>query len=533
MTSDFFYYTALLFFYISSFYKISFYTYLFQKKDYKRKRVFMHFLSTNEGRGLYINFFFLAEAVLIVWYFAGIYFLFFRYGVLIFFLLYVLFILKNLFQRNFYYPVVTAKTIAIGVCSSMIILGLSLIPLVDRFFWILFLHTTIFITVSFFVFIFSLSTDFVKDIVINSAIKKISFQKGLLVIAITGSFGKSTTKEMLDVILKQKYNTFKNPDSLNTPYGIAKTIEKFLTRRRQVFISEINLKDKNDHSEFSQIISPNILIFSGLDMKATSLAKNVNEIISWYHDLAKNTTYNSLLLINEDNIFLSKLFRRSRNLKHKKIFYGFSENADLKASDIKADKFKTSFTLFILGKKYGTFQIKMLGRHSVTNILPAIFLGQKYGLSKTQVKEVLEKVKPLKHKMQPFLTAEKIVLIDDTEGASPTAIFRAIEHMKVFKKKKILVFEPIIELGKMDKFVHEEIGKVSAGVFNEVYLTNTNFLKEIKRGVEKASGKTTVKYLAPSEIAGRLGKLNSDDAVLFEGEGTRSVLSLISSDPLY
>lgn len=533
MTLDYLYYVTLLLFCFSSLYKISFYTYLFQKKDYKRKRIIMHFFSTNEGRGLYLSFFFFAEIFLIVWYFAGIFFSFFFYGVFMFFIIYFMFILKNLLQRNFYFPVITIKTIAIGVSSFLIIIVLSLIPLVDRFFWLIFLHSTIFITVSFFVFVFSLSTDFLKDIVINRAIKKISIQKGLSVIAVTGSFGKTTTKEMLDFVLREKFNTFKNSDSHNTPYGVAITIEKLLNRRKQIFISEINLKNKDDHRDFSQIISPNILVFSGLDTKATSLAKNVDEIVSWYHDLARNTTYNSLLLINEENIFLSKLFRRSRNLKHKKIFYGFSENSDIRALDVKVSKFKTAFSLSIFGKKYGTFQINMLGRYSVSNILPAIFLGQKYGLNKTQITDIIDKIRPLKHKMQPFLTAEKVILIDDTDGASPTAVFKAIEYMRVFKRKKILVLEPIIELGRMDKQIHKEIGEACAGVLDEIYITNTNFIKDIRRGIGSVLGKTTVKYLAPSGIAKRLKNLSPEDAVLFEGEEARSIMGLISSDSIY
>ncbi len=533
MTFDFLYYITLLLFYFSSVYKILFYVFLCQKKDYKRKRVFTHLTDTNEGRKLYLNPFFFTEIILVFWYLIGIFPGFFHYAVFLLFLLYFLYIIKNIFQRSFYYPIVTLKTIAIGIFSTLFLVLISLLPLVDRFFWILFLHATIFITVSFFVVIFSQSTDFVKDVVINRAIKKLSLQKGMSVIAVTGSFGKSSTKDLINSALKEKFNTLINSDSLNTPYGVAKTIESSLSRRKQIFIAEINLKEKNDVNDFLQIISPKIFIFAGIDDKAASLARNISEIISWYHALAQNITYNNLLLINEDNIFLSKLFRRSRNLKHKKIFYGLSSQADIRASDIKVGKYETQFTVYEYGKKIGRFVVKILGKHSVTNILPAIFIAEKYGVKRFQLKNFINKIRPFPHKMEPFLTANKTILIDDTQGASPTSILKAIEFMKVFKKRRILVFEPIIELGKRNKEIHRQIGQLAAEVFDEIYLTNTNFKKEIEQGFKKATGKTLLRFYSPLEIATRLGGLARDDAVLFEGEEAKNVFLLLNSDPVY
>lgn len=503
---------------------------LWQIKEYRSDRLLVHLRETRQGKSLLFSPFAISNMILVLlygfviaddrwtyWYQLVVFFYFSFLG--------LLFIREIIFAK-FKRPAITVKSLTIFFLTIVVLSIGYAFNLVDKYGWLLVLNLLTPVFVGLFVFTFSFPTEIYKDILIQKAKKKILEHKKLLVIGVSGSYGKTSTKEYLAHVLASKFSVVKTPLSNNTPIAVANTILNHVKSTTQILIVEIGSYKKGEVAEICDIIHPTISITTALGEQHISLYGSMENIIQTEKELLQALPRNGLALCNANSPYMERLYNQT---KKKTILYGTMErrnkrSVDVLASNISVEKNGISFTAKIK-RKVLKLHTALLGAHNVENILPAIYLAKHLGMNDQEIVKAVEKLTPLPKTMKKFTTQEGHILIDDSFNASPESVIAAARYLEVYHHKKLFVLMPLIELGKKAKTYHYEIGKV-LGKCDYVFLTNKNFYKDIQKGIQDSKGKCEIIVANSSIIADKIpGIAKKGDVILFEGKEAGTVLS--------
>lgn len=506
---------VLLIFVIRTIKVVLYLSYLYQLKEYRLDRMLIH-LKTNQGKKLLfnpLNFFkwFLLAALFVydTSFITAIIFLVWVFEVSLF--------LRDINQKKVFLPEFKIRLLGIYffvflVFATLMIFS-SAIPMLlvlDRFTFII---ITIAVQISNYIF------DIRKRIIIEKARNKLKNYKNLKIIGITGSYGKSSTKEFLAAILSEKFNTLKNPASINTSIGVAENILRNLKTGCEVLIVEMAAYKKGEIKEICNLVNPSIGIISAIGNQHLSLFGSIKNLRESKFELIQALPPGSLAFFNSDNKESEELIENAKKLGRKVITIGTKAKPLYKATNIIESKFDLSFKV-----NKESFKINVLGRHNVTNLLLAIAVAKEFGMSNKQINNGLSKIKPISKTMQPIINKNGSVYINDTFNANPQAVFAALDYMKQFKGEKILILQPLIELGINTEEAHEKIGEISASVCDRVYLTNNNYYQNIVKKISMENRHKIIlinQNINPTKYITDLGE---NCVVLFEGKEAEKYL---------
>lgn len=513
---------------------IFFWTCLWQLKEYRFDRVFVHLRETQQGKNLLFSKDSNLKWVIILAYILvlinDIPPLPYQIIITIIFSFYAFLVFKEAYLRFLKRPVFTFKALVIIFLTLLAIFFLFQIPLIDKFIWLILLDRFTPLIIGFFVFLFSFPTELYRDFKIEQAIKKIKTQKNLLVIGVTGSYGKSSTKEYVGQILEQNFKVIKTKGTNNTPIGITNTILSDLKKSTEIFVVEMGAYKKGEINDMCQIAQPKIGVLTAVNYQHASLFGNLKNTSAAKYELIDVLPPNGLALFNGNNENVYELYKKA---KIKKVLYKSFLNkpsktdAAIYAFNTKAYKEQIAFDVFLKGQKLH-FEAPLVGIQNIENILPGIFIADYLGMSKAQIKKAGAMLSPLPKTMNLRKMQNGAVLIDDTFNANPDAVLAALQYMKIYKGKKMLVLQPMIELGKNAKNEHYRIALEISKVCNFLLLTNKNFYSEIARGIEYGGGGCIAFVDNPIKLSEFVKKnTGRGDVVVFEGKEADAVLSKI------
>lgn len=530
---------------------ISFWVMLWQLKEYRWDRLWTHLKETYQGQRLLFSplnvckWFTLFLYVLVV-FSDRLDFLFILASGLIFIGEGVK-VLFELFRFRIRRPVRTAKAIAIFFLSFSALLFLFLVPLTDLFLWMLILDRVLPIFVALFVVFFALPTEVYHDYLSHKAILRLQQFPNLLVIAVSGSYGKSSTKECIAQILSQKFNVVKTKGSNNTPAGIIATVLKDINEETDIFVVEMGSYRKGEVAQLCKIVRPRISITTSVSDQHLSLFGNLKNVMDTEMELVQMLPRGGISLFNANDKGSLKMYEKSlkvdvRNLNHrtedkgflKHILYGvhYGKQAEMKELAISADDIRVQengvVCSVVLGKRKIVLRIPLLGQHMVENVLPALFVASYLGMSLESIKRGVSTLVSPPKTMRRIFQQSGVILIDDSFNASPESVLAILEYMKVYTKKKVLVLMPLIELNKHGSERHYQIGLAASKICDYLFLTNRNFYEDIARGVSDGKGGCMVLVGSSALIAGEIPVLTSKgDVVVFEGkEAGKTMLKL-------
>jgi UDP-N-acetylmuramoyl-tripeptide--D-alanyl-D-alanine ligase len=522
------------FFFVSLASDLFFWLKTWEDRDYNFKRFLLFVSETKKGRSLIFGPIGLIRWVVILTYFLTVFLVGFdNYYHILVFLLYsfvMLGILKSLLERDISLPSITVSNVLIVSATLFVSIVLFIFAPLDRFLWILIIQKMLPLVFSFSLFIVSMFFDFSRDVIINRAVEKIEKHKSLLTIAIIGSYGRGSTKEFISRILSVKYNVLSTKMSYTNSLGIARTILSDLTSKKQIFIAEIDDFKKEDVIQMCALIKPKILVVSGVNSQKLSVFGNMDKLLDSKKEAIKSLTRDGIGIFNGDSDYIGGLIKST---KVKKFVYAADKKingADIRASSIIESKLSLSFNVSVLGKSYKFSGIKLLGRQNIENLLPGIFIGFYTGIDTILIRKALSELRPLEGTMSPRYGKNKVILIDDTYNANINSVQKVLSYIKLFRGKKILVLEPLLELGKNSKEVHEKLGFEIGKVCDFVFLTNHNYFASVKKGVANSKSKCLVRVSSPSKIIKFVNSsLGREDVVVFEGKESRHSLSGIQT----
>lgn len=277
---------------------------------------------------------------------------------------------------------------------------------------------------------------------INDAKKILKAHKNLTVIGITGSYGKTTTKFILNRILSEKFNTVCTPQSFNTPMGVVRTVRGSIKPQTQMFICEMGAKNVGDIKEICDIAHPDYAIITSVGEQHLETFKSVDNVFKTKFELAD-------AVMQKDGITLANLDSqgiKDRSHKRQDVVY-FGEGTKYQAKNITCNEDGTSFDLYLDGETF-IVNTRLLGLHSVSDILAAAAMAHILGVSVNDIKFAIGSLKPTEHRLELKSYINGSLLIDDAYNSNPEGCLEAVRVLGSFAgKRKILVTPGLIELG--------------------------------------------------------------------------------------
>lgn len=525
-----------LFFFLWIVRNVLFWIALWQLKEYRFDRIKVHLLETTQGQTLLFSSWNMMRWGIIACYPLVVIYerYMWLYQLIIFFIFFLL--AFQVFREAFFHlikrPVVTTKAFMIIIFVFFTMAIFYVLPIANQFVWLMILDKFVVLVVAFAIFAFSIPTEFYRDLQIEKAVRKIEnykkINKKLLVIGITGSYGKSSTKEYVAQMLDKKFNVLKTQGTNNTSIGIANTILGSLRKDTQVFVVEMGAYKKGEISQLCEMVGPTIGILTSVNMQHASLFGNLQNTKKAKYELIESLPKNGLALFNGNNQNVVELYNMS---KKKKILYKVgksfsskkSDENEMIAYDIETEKNAVLFTVRLGGK---TLRLKapLVGAHNVENILPGVFLAHHLGMNDAEIKKAISVLVPIP-KTMILHQVLGVNVVDDTFNANPQAVRAVLEYMKLYTGKRLLVMQPMIELGKNASEEHEFIGKEIGNVCDFLFLTNKNFYQDILRGVKKNKKKCVVVVGNSLQVSQKISSLTKKgDVVACEGKEAAFVL---------
>lgn len=268
-------------------------------------------------------------------------------------------------------------------------------------------------------------------------------------IGVAGSYGKTTFKEIITTVLREKFNVAVTPGNMNTPIAHARFAAK-LDGDEDVLVLEYGEEYPGDTKRFIETTDPDYAVLIGLAPNHLDYYKKLDNLAADLLEL--RVLGGDKLLINGESKLLQQYLHKTDTIITKKIA------GEWKISDIKVEISGTSFTM--TSKKQKLFlKSGLLGRHHVATLAMAAILSSKLGLSKKQIEDGVAKTVPFEHRMQPRIVAGA-TLLDDTYNGNIEGILAGLDLLKELKaNRKIYVTPGLVDQGEETEKVHHEIAK--------------------------------------------------------------------------
>lgn len=278
-------------------------------------------------------------------------------------------------------------------------------------------------------------------------------------IGITGSYGKTSVKEILKTILSQKFRVLATPASYNTPLGIALTV-KNLDSTHDVFIAEMGARSKGDIAALTKMVNPTYGVLTGVNNQHLESFGSIENTIDTKYELFENLNTDGVGFFSSDNENSKLLFDRFDGEKYLSGLKG--EDNLVTASDVKTDVHGMTFTLNIKGERGVKCSTVLLGTHSVKNICLAAAVAYKIGLTPKEIGLGINRIQSIGHRLELMPNNKNIVIIDDSYNSNEDGVLAAMEVLDTFKGRKIVLTPGLIELGKRENVANLEFGKLLA-----------------------------------------------------------------------
>ena len=329
---------------------------------------------------------------------------------------------------------------------------------------------------------------------INDAKKKLRSVPDLIVIGVTGSYGKTSVKYYLDTLLKEHFEVLITPESYNTPMGVVKTIRSSLKPSHQIFICEMGARHVGDIKEICDIVHPEHGIITSVGPQHLETFFNMDNIVNTKFELADALPEVGLLFLNGDNEYI-----RNHSDKYKnKIFYTTGEWAKARelesqiaegevsryyqTGDVKLSRTGTEFTVTAPDGEKETFQMRLLGEHNVINVAGAVAVANTLGIPLKQLKVPVRRIQPVAHRMQ-LLERGNYTIIDDAFNSNPVGSRAAVETLKQFEGVRILITPGMVELGEKEEEYNYKFGTYAADCCDYILLVGEKHTAPIHKGV--------------------------------------------------
>lgn len=277
-------------------------------------------------------------------------------------------------------------------------------------------------------------------------------------IGVTGSVGKTSTRDIIYSVLNEKYKTLKNELNYNNEIGIPKTLFN-LDYSYEKAVIEMGIDKKGDISYFKTIAPLKHAVISNIGLSHIANFKNQEGIFHAKMEIAKDFNKENTLIVNGDDNFLKTL--KDKKLPYNLLTYGFDKDNTIYCVSYEIVNGKINFKVNFRNKVYD-YTIPSIAKHNIYNAMSAILIGNLYNLTYEEIKKGLESVSFTEGRLT-IINKKDITIINDCYNASLDSIKSALNVLSTFKTRKVAILGDVLETGSYEEEIHKNIGKSIIG----------------------------------------------------------------------
>lgn len=329
-----------------------------------------------------------------------------------------------------------------------------------------------------------------KKRIIDKAKQKLASStfKNLKIIAVTGSYGKTTMKEMLSAVLRERYRVVKTPENINTPLGIARLILN-MEKDTEILIVEMGAFQKGDIRELCEITPPDISILTGINESHLERFSSLENTVAAKFEVVEGAKQPGFVILNADNELVRE--NAARFIDARKAVWFSASNNPLCSYQIFKKVFQSdgSGIAFEIKKPDGaTWNLKlpMLGEYAAGTAIACIMAAKTLGLTDDQIQLGFSMMRPVPHRLQPIRAGNNVLIIDDSYNGNPDGVKEAVKTLSQFReRRKIYVTPGLVELGDKTEEIHYTLGGLLSRAANIVVLIENRATRGLRNSLEK------------------------------------------------
>lgn len=349
----------------------------------------------------------------------------------------------------------------------------------------------------------------------------------LPIVAVGGSNGKTTTKELIASVLRQKFSTLASEASFNNDIGVPLTLLK-LDKSHKAAVLEVGTNHPGELAPLLQMIRPRYSVITSIGREHLEFFGDISGVVKEEGALGEILPGSGKLFVNGESEWVKPIVKRTRATvvkvgqpaKLSSIWgQGWSRETTFCARNIRSDESGSTFGVVAHEDKWsGDYRVNLLGRHQITNALLAVAVGAELGLSPDEIRRGLAGCKPAKMRMQVW-TANGVKVLDDAYNANADSMLAALQTLKDFpcSGRRVAVLGDMAELGAHSVESHAEVGRRTAELAIDQFFAIGKSAGEMASAARK-SGLKNVTEITEVETAASAVKefLKPGDVVLLK-----------------
>ncbi len=314
---------------------------------------------------------------------------------------------------------------------------------------------------------------------VRDARRRLASLPHLTVVGITGSYGKTSTKNFLHALLSVKYNVLMTPESYNTTMGVVRTIRERLKPSHEIFIAEMGAKNAGDIREICDLVRPKYGVLTSIGEQHLETFKTLETIINTKFELADALPKDGYLFANGDNPHICERLAQ-RTAAVPVMTYGL-DGGDCTATIQRVDTTGCTFTVTVDGQTQ-QFTTKLLGAHTIQNLAGCIAVAVRLGIPLSELVYAVRMLRPVEHRLQLLPNG----FIDDAYNANPSGFRSALDVLSAFDAQRVLVTPGMVELGERQESLNRELGAYAAMRCDYAVLVGKKQAPPLKEGLLSA-----------------------------------------------
>ena len=343
-----------------------------------------------------------------------------------------------------------------------------------------------------------------------------SFSK-LKVIAVTGSAGKTTTKDLIYSVLTQKYNCLKTEENYNNHIGLPLTLLR-LNAEKEFAVLEMGMSALGEIKLLAQIAEPDYGIVTNVAAAHLKQLGSLKNIAQAKKELVDQLKENDTAILNYDNFYTRKMGEKAAA---EVIYFGFEKGSNLQTVKYNFDREKemSNFKLKYNNQNY-SFNFNKAGRYNIYNAMPALLIALEEELSLSEIQQGLLQAEFSSNRMEFIEFSNGARIINDSYNANPLAVKAALDVLSELKgKRKIAILASMMELGAESEFKHQKVGAYAAEKELDLLITIGSKAEQIAAGAEPGMKTEKIIILANNQecIDFLTAEMKADDLILIKG----------------
>ncbi len=353
-------------------------------------------------------------------------------------------------------------------------------------------------------------------------------QLDIKVVGITGSVGKTSTKEFIAGVLSQKYNVLKTQGNFNNEIGVPLTILR-IREEHQVAVLEMGINHFGEMSRLTRMAKPDVCVMTNIGQCHLEFLGSREGILKAKSEIFECSNPEGAVVLNGDDDMLRTV---SRVHGKKPLSFGLSDENCVYASDIQnLGLFGSEFTIH-MGEKCFAAKVNLPGEHQIYNALAAASVADYLGLSEEEIVKGIASVEPTAGRSNLIQTADYVV-IDDCYNANPVSMRAAVDLLSTAATRRVAILGDMFELGEQEIAMHGGIGTYVAEKGIEVLLCAGALSGEMAKMAAEKSTVTKVCHYETRDllIEDLQNQLEKGDTVLIKashGMGYQNIVELLT-----